>query len=135
MSHFPRVLFPERFAKRHNFSGYLLDQFLQDTVNQRTDDYGGSVENRARFTLEVTDAVVAAVGEKKTGIRLSPWSTFQGMRMENPIPTFSFVLNELVKRHSDLSYVHFVEPPEPTSSTEGQAHDTGSVRVCNLNGP
>ncbi|KAF8598276.1 FMN-linked oxidoreductase [Ceratobasidium sp. AG-I] len=113
----------------HSANGYLPDQFLQDTCNQRTDEYGGSVENRARFTLEVTDAVVDAVGAKKTGIRFSPWGTFQGMRMEDPIPTFSYVLSELVKRHPDLSYVHFVEPPEPTSGTEAQAHDTGSVEL------
>ena len=50
--------------------------------------------------------------------------------MEDPIPTFSYALTELVNRHPELSYVHFVEPPEPTSSTPGQAHDTGSVEVC-----
>jgi NADPH2 dehydrogenase len=60
------------------YSGYLLDQFLQDTCNKRTDEYGGSVENRARFILEVAGAVAAAVGAKKTGIRFSPWNTYQG---------------------------------------------------------
>ncbi|KAG8702931.1 hypothetical protein FRC12_011517 [Ceratobasidium sp. 428] len=93
----------------HSANGYLLDQFLQDNSNQRTDEYGGSPENRARFTLEVTEAVTAAVGQKKTGIRFSPWSTFQGMRMRNPIPTFSYVLEQLVQRYSDLSYIHLVE--------------------------
>jgi NADPH2 dehydrogenase len=62
----------------HGANGYLVDQFLQDVSNDRTDEYGGSVENRSRFALEVVDAVVKAVGEKKTGIRFSPWSTFQG---------------------------------------------------------
>jgi NADPH2 dehydrogenase len=62
----------------HGANGYLIDQFLQDMTNDRTDEYGGSVENRSRFALEVTDAVVRAVGANKTGIRLSPWSTFQG---------------------------------------------------------
>lgn len=57
---------------------YLIDQFFQTTSNIRTDNYGGSVENRTRFGREVVDAVVAAVGAKKTGIRLSPYSTFQG---------------------------------------------------------
>lgn len=52
--------------------------------------------------------------------------------MDDPIPTFSHVLHELVKRHPNLSYVHFVEPPEPTPTTEGQAHDTGSVTVCSF---
>ncbi|CEL54804.1 Festuclavine dehydrogenase subunit FgaOx3 OS=Neosartorya fumigata (strain ATCC MYA-4609 / Af293 / CBS 101355 / FGSC A1100) GN=fgaOx3 PE=3 SV=1 [Rhizoctonia solani AG-1 IB] len=93
----------------HAANGYLPEQFLQDTCNQRTDEYGGSIENRARFVLEITDAVVEAVGVKKTGIRFSPWSRFLGMRMKDPIPTFSYVLHELVKRYPELAYVHFVE--------------------------
>ena len=62
----------------HGANGYLLDQFIQDVTNKRTDEYGGSVENRARFVLEVVDAVVEAVGAERTGIRFSPWSPFQG---------------------------------------------------------
>jgi NADPH2 dehydrogenase len=62
----------------HAAFGYLLDQFLQTNSNKRTDLYGGSVENRVRFVLEVTEAIVNAVGANKVGIRLSPWSTFQG---------------------------------------------------------
>jgi NADPH2 dehydrogenase len=62
----------------HGANGYLIDQFLQTTSNRRTDDYGGSVENRARFALEVTEAVVKRIGAKKTGIRFSPWGSFQG---------------------------------------------------------
>lgn len=57
----------------HGAHGYLVDQFLQDVVNKRTDDYGGSIENRARFGLEVIDAVVKAIGAEKTAVRLSPW--------------------------------------------------------------
>jgi NADPH2 dehydrogenase len=63
----------------HGANGYLVDQFLQDVVNKRTDEYGGSVENRSRFGLEVVEAVVAAVGQDRTAIRLSPWSTYQGL--------------------------------------------------------
>jgi NADPH2 dehydrogenase len=63
----------------HGANGYLVDQFLQDVSNNRTDEYGGSVENRSRFALEVMDAVVKAVGEKRTAIRFSPWSKFQGL--------------------------------------------------------
>jgi NADPH2 dehydrogenase len=62
----------------HAANGYLPDQFLQTNSNTRTDAYGGSVQNRARFVLEVTDAVVKAVGADRVGIRFSPWSTFQG---------------------------------------------------------
>lgn len=62
----------------HCANGYLLDQFLQDVANKRTDEYGGSIENRCRFPLEVIDAVVKKIGEKKVGFRISPWSKFQG---------------------------------------------------------
>jgi len=63
----------------HGANGYLVDQFLQDVSNQRTDEYGGSVEARSRFGLEVVDAVVDAVGAHRTGIRVTPWNKFQGM--------------------------------------------------------
>jgi NADPH2 dehydrogenase len=62
----------------HSANGYLLDQFVQDVSNNRTDEYGGSIENRSRFTLRVVDSVVNAIGAERTGVRLSPWSTFQG---------------------------------------------------------
>lgn len=62
----------------HSANGYLLDQFIQDVTNHRTDEYGGSIENRARFALEVAEAVSKAIGENKTAIRLSPWGKFQG---------------------------------------------------------
>ena len=62
----------------HAANGYLLDQFLQSVSNNRTDDYGGSVQNRLRFPLEVIDSVVKAVGAERTAVRVSPWSDFQG---------------------------------------------------------
>ena len=61
----------------HGANGYIVDQFLQDVANNRTDEYGGSVANRSRFPLEVIDAVTKAVGEERTAIRLSPWHAFQ----------------------------------------------------------
>ncbi|KAK0931081.1 hypothetical protein LTR29_016418 [Friedmanniomyces endolithicus] len=91
----------------HGANGYLIDQFTQDVSNQRTDAWGGSIENRTRFATSVTQAVVSAVGADKTGIRLSPWSTFQGMQMEDPIPTFSHLLHSL--KEMKLAYVHLVE--------------------------
>lgn len=91
----------------HAANGYLIDQFTQDVSNKRTDKWGGSVENRARFAIEVSKAVVDAVGADKTGIRLSPWSTFQGMQMDDPILQFSYVCEELKKLK--LAYVHLVE--------------------------
>ncbi|KAJ3486698.1 hypothetical protein NLI96_g4054 [Meripilus lineatus] len=94
----------------HGANGYLPDQFLQDVSNNRADEYGGSIENRARFPLEIIDAIVNAVGTaKKVAIRLSPWETFQGMRMKDPIPTFSYLVSEIAKRHPDFAYVHVIE--------------------------
>ncbi|KAF2462860.1 FMN-linked oxidoreductase [Lindgomyces ingoldianus] len=91
----------------HGANGYLVDQFLQDKVNQRTDAYGGSIENRSRFALEVVEAVVEAVGAERTGIRFSPFSTFQGMRMDDPIPQFSDIISKINK--FGLAYLHVVE--------------------------
>lgn len=62
----------------HGARGYLIDQFTQDVCNQRTDDYGGSVENRIKFARNAVSAVAKAIGAKKTGLRVSPWGTFQG---------------------------------------------------------
>jgi 2,4-dienoyl-CoA reductase-like NADH-dependent reductase (Old Yellow Enzyme family) len=67
----------------HFANGYLPDQFLQDVSNTRTDEYGGSIENRARFLLEILAAVVKAIGQKKVGFRLSPWSPFQGKHLDS----------------------------------------------------
>jgi NADPH2 dehydrogenase len=91
----------------HGANGYLIDQFTQDTCNKRTDAWGGSIENRARFALEVTRACVGAVGAGKVGFRVSPWSPFQGMRMEDPVPTFSYLTQELKKM--GLGYLHVIE--------------------------
>lgn len=71
----------------HGAHGYLLDQFLQEMSNRRTDDYGGSIENRCRFPLEVVDAVCRAIGDERTAIRISPWSEFQGM-LYHVLPSF-----------------------------------------------
>ncbi|KAL2170449.1 hypothetical protein VTG60DRAFT_4829 [Thermothelomyces hinnuleus] len=91
----------------HGANGYLIDQFIQDTVNRRTDEYGGSAENRSRFALEVVRAVVDAVGAERTGIRLSPWSRFQGMRMEDPVPQFSHLISKI--NEFGLAYLHLVQ--------------------------
>ncbi|KAF2171220.1 hypothetical protein M409DRAFT_18337 [Zasmidium cellare ATCC 36951] len=91
----------------HAANGYLIDQFTQDTCNARADRWGGSVAHRARFALEVTRAVVDAVGADRTGIRLSPWSPFQGMKMADPIPQFTHLTAELAKHR--LAYLHLVE--------------------------
>ncbi|KAH7329554.1 hypothetical protein B0I35DRAFT_386493 [Stachybotrys elegans] len=91
----------------HGANGYLIDQFVRDGSNQRTDEYGGSVENRSRFALEVTKAVVDAVGADKVGIRLSPFNPYQGMSATDPVGQFGHLIKELSK--FKLAYLHFVE--------------------------
>ncbi|KAK6832910.1 NADPH2 dehydrogenase chain OYE2 [Apiospora arundinis] len=91
----------------HAANGYLLDRFTQDVSNQRTDKYGGSVENRSRFVHEIMKVVVEAVGPTRVGLRLSPWSTFQGMKMADPIPQFTDLIHKA--KHLDLAYLHLVE--------------------------
>lgn len=101
----------------HGANGYLIDQFLQDVTNTRTDEYGGSIENRSRFGLEVVDAVTKAVGAFKVGIRLSPWGKFQEMGMKDPLPQFSHFVTELKKQCPDLAYIHLVEPRVHNANT------------------
>ncbi|KAK4134527.1 FMN-linked oxidoreductase [Trichocladium antarcticum] len=101
----------------HGANGYLVDQFLQDTCNQRGDEYGGSVENRSRFAVEVVTAVVEAVGAERTGLRLSPWGTFQEMRMADPVPQFEDVIRK-VAGIGKLAYLHLVRAVVWTSDTK-----------------
>ena len=91
----------------HAANGYLLDQFLRDGSNKRTDNYGGSFENRARLLIEVTAAVVAVAGADKTGVRLSPASPFNDMHDSNPQALFNFVAESL--NQFNLAYLHVVE--------------------------
>ncbi|KAL6692442.1 hypothetical protein J3F84DRAFT_402279 [Trichoderma pleuroticola] len=92
----------------HAGNGYLLDSFTQDVSNIRTDRYGGNTENRSRFASEVMKAVGDAIGTERLGTRLSPWSTFQGMRMKDPVPQFSNLINKA--KELDLAYIHLIEP-------------------------
>lgn len=82
----------------HGANGYLLDQFLQDKTNQRTDEYGGSIENRARLMLEVADAVISVWGPDRVGMHLAPRGDAHDMGDSNPLATFSYVARELGKR-------------------------------------
>lgn len=82
----------------HGANGYLLDQFLQDSTNQRTDDYGGSLENRARLMLEVTDACVSVWGADRVGMHLAPRCDAHGMGDSDPAATFGHVARELGRR-------------------------------------
>lgn len=91
----------------HGANGYLIDQFLRDKTNRRTDRYGGGIENRSRFLLEVVDAVVDAVGADRTGLRLSPQNTFNDIEDSNPQALFHYLAENLSNRR--IAYLHVVE--------------------------
>ena len=92
----------------HGANGYLLEQFLQSRSNTRTDAYGGSIENRARFMLEVVKAVADAIGAQRTAIRLSPYGRANDSGEDNPMPLYSYVVGEL--NRFGLAYLHLIEP-------------------------
>jgi N-ethylmaleimide reductase len=94
----------------HNANGYLLDQFLRDGTNHRTDVYGGPAGNRARLTLEVAEAATKVWGGGRVGIRFSPGGVFNDMRDANPLATFRYVLHELNRFH--LAYAHLIVSTE-----------------------
>lgn len=101
----------------HSANGYLPDQFIHWNSNHRTDEYGGSIENRSRFSLEIIDAVSAAIGADRVGVRFSPWTTFQDMEVneEKSLPQFKYLFEQLENRAKEneknrLSYIHVIEP-------------------------
>ncbi|KAF7556389.1 hypothetical protein G7Z17_g1430 [Cylindrodendrum hubeiense] len=91
----------------HGANGYLVDQFLQDTCNQRTDQWGGSIENRAKFPIDIVAALVNAIGADRVGFRISPFNNFQGMKMKDPVPQFSYLASRL--KDFSLAYLHIIE--------------------------
>ncbi|KAG7399685.1 12-oxophytodienoate reductase 1 [Phytophthora boehmeriae] len=92
----------------HAANGYLLEQFLHDGINDRTDKYGGSVENRARFLFEALEAVLESLESAKVGIRLSPFGGSFGDKDSDPVATYTYVLDKL--NEYDLAYAHLIEP-------------------------
>ncbi len=91
----------------HGANGYLLDQFAKDGTNKRTDAYGGSIENRARLMLEVTEAVVKQIGAERTGIRISPVTPANDVSDSNPQPLFDYIVERL--NALKLVYIHVIE--------------------------
>lgn len=91
----------------HAANGYLPDQFLQDGTNRRTDQYGGSVENRARFTLEIVEAVTEVWGGDRVGVHISPCNPFNSINDSNPEETFPYLVKELNRFHP--AYLNVVE--------------------------
>lgn len=107
-------------AEIHGANGYLLDQFIQDGTNQRTDEYGGSVENRARFVLEVVQATADVFGADRVGIRLAPTGNVGGISDADRLGTFSYVTEQLNK--FGLAYLHIIEalPGHSMAAKPGQ---------------
>ncbi|KAI0096248.1 NADH:flavin oxidoreductase/NADH oxidase [Nemania sp. FL0031] len=96
----------------HSANGYLLEQFLHDNINKRTDEYGGSLENRSRFLFEVVSAVSDAIGNKRTGLRLSPFNYFQDTKDSDPNGHWLAICEKLASlpEAERPAYVHMVEP-------------------------
>jgi len=92
----------------HAANNFLIDSFLRDGTNQRNDEYGGSLENRSRFLLEVVDAVAAEIGAGKVGVRFSPTNAVFGISDSNPKAIFTYAARQLSKRN--LAYLHVLEP-------------------------
>jgi N-ethylmaleimide reductase len=92
----------------HAANGYLIDQFLQDNSNRRTDPYSGTIENRARFLLEVVEAVTSVWGSDRVGVRIGPSNKFGGMGDSAPNVTFPYVARALAR--FGLAYVHVIDP-------------------------
>lgn len=91
----------------HGANGYLIDQFLRDGANKRSDEYGGSPENRCRFALEIIDAAIAEIGAGRVGIRLSPVTPFNDLADSAPQIVFGHLIEELNKR--GIAYIHCIE--------------------------
>jgi N-ethylmaleimide reductase len=102
-------------------NSHLIEEFLEDGTNQRTDAYGGSKENRCRFLMEIVDEVTAAIGPDRVGVRLSPFGQYGGIRDSNPLGLFTFVIQELDKRH--VAYLHLIEAKGSEMGLTDKLHD------------
>ncbi|CAG87170.1 DEHA2D12232p [Debaryomyces hansenii CBS767] len=121
------------YIELHGAHGYLIDQFLQPSANTRNDKYGGSIEKRAKFVLDLIDHLTSIVGAHRLAIRLSPWAKFQGIKSEedtvHPITTFSYLLHELQNRAdagNQLAYISIVEPRVQGTISVGEDQQKGN---------
>jgi N-ethylmaleimide reductase len=110
----------------HGANGYLIDQFLRDGTNHRTDAYGGSIENRSRFLLEAVDAAVKAIGADRVGVRLSPLSPFNDISDSNPEPLFVHAVEQLSAR--GIAYLHVIEGETQGDRAPDGGFDLGKLR-------
>jgi 2,4-dienoyl-CoA reductase-like NADH-dependent reductase (Old Yellow Enzyme family) len=113
----------------HGANGYLLDQFLQDSTNRRTDDYGGSIENRARLLLEVTDAAVSVWGPGRVGMHLAPRGDVGSMGDSNPAATFGYVAEQLGKR--GIAFIAARESVGPRRLGPEMKRKFGGIYIAN----
>ena len=104
----------------HSANGYLLDQFLQDKTNQRTDEYGGSIENRMRLLGEVIESVAKVYPSNRIGVRLSPYGSFNDISDSDPIALFNAVIQKL--NGYQLAYVHMIEPRSTSAGGNDQVN-------------
>lgn len=113
----------------HGANGYLLDQFLQDSTNKRTDNYGGSIENRARLMLEATDATISVWGAGRVGMHIAPRCDSHSMGDRNPLATFSYVARELGKRK--IAFLFARESQEGPRIGPALKKEFGGVYIAN----
>lgn len=111
----------------HAANGYLIDQFLRSSTNQRSDRYGGSIENRTRLLLEVTDALVGEFGGSKVGVRLSPTNPFNDIADSHPAALFGHAAEALAR--CGLAYLHIVEPGPTDPIAQGEPPDGAFFRA------
>jgi len=100
----------------HGANGYLIEQFMQSHTNLRTDRYGGSIENRTRLLMEITQAAIGVWGGNRVGVRLSPYGVANGSGEADPMPLYTYAIEQL--NPLGLAYLHFIEP---RSSGAGRA--------------
>jgi N-ethylmaleimide reductase len=105
----------------HGANGYLVDQFLRDSTNKRTDRYGGSASNRARFLIEITEAMIAEWGGDRVGVRLSPTNPYNDIADSHPAATFGTAVGELDRL--GIAYFHVVEPGQGDPVAAGENPD------------
>ena len=110
-------------------NGYLLDEFLQDGSNKRTDEFGITIENRVKFPMQVLDAVISVFGKDRVGVRLSPYGTFNDMSDSNPVELFNYVIDQLNQRQ--IAFLDMIEP-RATSAGGGDAVDTNAPSTTKL---
>jgi len=112
----------------HGANGYLIDQFLRNSANQRTDAYGGSLDNRARFLFEVLTAVTAAIGSDRVGLRLSPLNSYNGMIDSDPLALIGFLAERL--NGFNLAYLHVMR----SDFFQAQKGDVMTIARANYKG-